>query len=426
MESEIVSASQGSVNLSPQEAGTGVSRPLVRNRTFMWILSGNAISVFGDCFNGIALSLWILQTTGSAKSMAAVLMTHMILGVLLGSVAGTVADRMDRRKLMLVSDSLRCAIAAALAYFVFYAEVSFPIVLVLVALLATAGLFQAPAFHASINPIVGKDNLQQATGWIHLADNLSRISGLALAGVIVSMLGGFAAILFNSLAYLLSMLCVLAAGKFPSNRGAKPSNSTFVGDLKEGFRYIGANSLARAIVVLHPLLILFFMSSLTMVQVMAVKEWKAGPVAFGFIELCIPLGYMLGASLILSLGSRIGRRGLWICAGLLLLGPVFYLLSIMRSAWPALPFVLGCGLMFAFSTMLIQIILRSEVSVEFQGRLYGAMGALSGIAPPLGLAVFSSVADRYGASWTLSIISMLFLAVGIAVTLTMKRIRTYV
>ncbi|WP_372629314.1 MFS transporter [Cohnella sp.] len=426
MESEIVSASRLTVDASQEKADAGVARPLIRNRTFMWVLSGNAISVFGDCFNGIALSLWILQTTGSAKSMAAVLMTHMILSVLLGSVAGTVADRMDRRKLMLVSDSLRCAIAAALAYLVFYAEVSFPVILVMVALLATASLFQAPAFHASIHPIVGKDKLQQATGWIHLADNISRISGLALAGVLVATFGGFAAILFNSLAYLLSMLCVLAAGQFPSYRSARPKDSTFVGDLKEGFRYIGANSLARAIVVLHPLLILFFMSSLTMVQVMAVKEWKAGPVAFGFIELCIPLGYMLGAGVILSFGSRIGRRGLWICAGLLLLGPMFYLLSIMRSAWPALPFVLGCGLLFAFSTMLIQIILRSEVSVELQGRLYGAMGALSGIAPPLGLAVFSSVADRYGASWTLSMISMLFLAVGLAVVLTLKRIRAYV
>ncbi|QMV45087.1 MFS transporter [Cohnella cholangitidis] len=409
----------------PAATGIGAGQSLVRNRTFMWVLSGNTISVFGDCFNGIALSLWILQKTGSAKSMAAVLMTHMILSLLFGSVAGTVADRMDRRKLMLIADASRCVIVAVLAILVFYVDVPFPAVIAMVALLAITSLFQAPAFHASINPIVGKDRQQQATGWIHLTDNVARISGLATAGILISAFGGFVALLCNSLAYFLSMLCVLAAGKFPAYRSAESKSTTFVNDLKEGFRFIASNALAKAIVVLHPLLILFFMSSLTMVQVMAVKEWRAGPVAFGFIELCIPLGYMIGASLILSLGSRIGRRGIWICAGLLLLGPMFYLLSAMRTVWPALPFVLGCGLLFAFSTMLIQIILRSEVSVELQGRLYGAMGALSGIAPPLGLAVFSSLADHYGASWTLSLISVLFLAVGITVTVTMKQIRTY-
>jgi hypothetical protein len=296
----------------------------------------------------------------------------------------------------------------------------------MIALMALTSLFQAPAFHASINPVVGKDKLQQATGWIQLTDNVARISGLAMAGIMISAFGGFVALLCNSFAYFLSMLCVLAAGKFPAYRDMERKSSTFIHDLKEGFRYIGTNRMAKAIVVLHPLLILFFMSSLTMVQVMAVKEWNAGPVAFGFIELCIPLGYMTGAGLIISLGSRIGRRGRWICTGLLMLGPMFYLLSAMRTAWTALPFVLGCGLMFAFCTMLIQIILRSEVKAELQGRLYGAMGALSGIAPPLGLAVFSSVADHYGASWTLSLISVLFLAVGITVTLSMKQIRTYV
>jgi DHA3 family macrolide efflux protein-like MFS transporter len=403
------------------------SKPLHRNRAFVWLLSGNVISVFGDCFGGVALSLWVLQSTGSAKQMAAVQICYMAVNVLLGSFAGTVTDLLDRRKVMLLSDLLRATVAATLAVCLFLLHAPFFVMLALVTLSAFASLFQAPAFHTSVTSLVGRERVQQATSVIHLADNIARITGLSIAGVMVAFFGGFTAILANSATFLLSAVCVLAAGKFASARAVRSDKegASFLREWRQGFSYILINPLIRSLVLLNPLLIMFFMSSLMLIQVMAVNEWKAGPIAFGLIEMCIPLGYMLGAGMIISLSGKLKSRGWLIFSGLLLLGPIFYLISLMNIAVTALPFILLGGILFAFCTMLMQIILRTEVEIEMQGRVYGFMGAITSVAPVLGLTISSVLADRHGVQLILGWQGLLMLAVGATACLLFTPVRVY-
>lgn len=296
---------------------------LWRNVTFRRILYGYGISVFGDCFNGIAISLWVLQTTGSAKSMAAVQICNMAVSFLFGSVAGTVADRLDRRKLMLASDVFRGVMAVLIAISLFGWHAPFPVVLLLLSLSMFSSLFQAPAFHASVASMVGREHIQQATGTIHMVDNLARISGLAAAGVAVAAFGGFVAILITGATFLLSAVCVLMAGRFPEVQRSVSQQTTFAQEWRSSFAYIYRNRLIRSIVLLNPVLILFFMSAMMLVQVMAVKVWEANPVQFGLIETCIPLGYMIGSALLIASGKRLKRRGRWVFIGLIVLGPIY-------------------------------------------------------------------------------------------------------
>ncbi|WP_336781353.1 MFS transporter [Paenibacillus illinoisensis] len=393
--------------------------------TFRRILYGYGISVFGDCFNGIAISLWVLQTTGSAKSMAAVQICNMAVSFLFGSIAGTVADRLDRRKLMLTSDVFRGVMAIFIAVSLFGLHVPFPVLLLMLSLSMFSSLFQAPAFHASVASMVGREHIQQATGTIHLVDNLARISGLAAAGVAVAAFGGFVAILITGATFLLSAVCVLMAGRFPEVKRSGDKQATFVQEWRGSFSYIYRSPLIRSIVLLNPLLILFFMSAMMLVQVMAVKVWEADPVQFGLIETCIPLGYMIGSGVLIASGNRMKRRGRWVFIGLLVLGPVYILLSQVTSPIMALPLIMGGGAMFACCTMLTQIMLRRAVPDELQGRIYGVVGTITSTAPILGLTVVSVMADQWGAAAVLEGLGMLLLATGILAATTFKSIRTY-
>lgn len=128
-------------------------------------------------------------------------------------------------------------------------------------------------------------------------------------------------------------------------------------------------------------------------QVMAVNVWKASPFQFGLMEACIPLGYMIGSGLIMILGSRIRRRGLFIMSGLFCLGPMYILLSFITSAATAIPVVLLIGFMFSFCTLLINIILRLEISEEIQGRVFGVLGSIMSVAPSIGLTLVSYLSD---------------------------------
>ncbi|MEO2205410.1 MFS transporter [Paenibacillus pabuli] len=393
--------------------------------TFRRILYGYGISVFGDCFNGIAISLWVLQTTGSAKSMAAVQICNMAVSFLFGSLAGTVADRLDRRKLMLTSDVFRGVMAILIAVSMFGLHAPFPVLLLMLSLSMFSSLFQAPAFHASVASMVGREHIQQATGAIHLVDNLARISGLAAAGIAVAAFGGFVAILITGATFLLSAVCVLMAGRFPEVRRSEDQKTTFVQEWRGSFSYIYRSPLIRSIVLLNPLLILFFMSAMMLIQVMAVKVWEADPVQFGLIETCIPLGYMIGSGVLIASGKRMKRRGRWVFIGLLVLGPVYILLSQVTSPIMALPLIMGGGAMFACCTMLTQIMLRTAVPDELQGRIYGVVGTITSTAPILGLTVVSVMADQWGAAAVLEGLGMLLLATGVLAATTLKSIRTY-
>lgn len=411
----------GQATLQSSEA----PRTLWRNRTFRRILYGYGISVFGDCFNSIAISLWVLQTTGSAKSMAAVQICNMVVSFLFGSVAGTVADRLDRRKLMLASDVFRGVIALLVAVSLFSWHVPFPVLLLLLSLSMFSSLFQAPAFHASAASIVGKERIQQATGTIHLVDNLARISGLAAAGVAVAAFGGFVAILITGATFLLSAICVLLAGRFPQVMRASGDPKSFAQAWRSSFAYIYRSRLIRSIVLLNPLILLFFMSAMMLIQVMAVNVWKANPVQFGLIETCIPLGYMIGSGVLIASGKRLKHRGRWVFIGLLVLGPVYMLLANVSSPLMALPLIIGGGAMFACCTMLTQIMLRTAVPDEMQGSVYGVVGTITSTAPILGLTVVSIFADHWGAAAVLEGVGMMLLATGIVAITTLKSIRTY-
>ncbi|WP_339274107.1 MFS transporter [Paenibacillus sp. FSL W8-0426] len=407
-------------------ANDTASEPALRhNKAFRRLLYGYGISVFGDCFNGIAISLWVLQTTGSAKSMAAVQICNMAVSFVFGSLAGTLADRFDRRTLMLSSDLFRAFMAATIAVSLFVLHAPFPLLLLMLGLSMFSSLFQAPAFYASVSRLVGKPHLQQATGAIHLVDNIARISGLAAAGAAVALIGGFYAILVTASTFLISAVCVAAAGRFPSVERTTTAKTTFVQEWRGSFAYLFSQPLVRAIVVLQPILLLFFMSAMMLVQVMAVKVWQANPVQFGLIETCIPLGYMLGSAGLMAMAGRMKHRGRWIFVGLLLLGPLYAALSYITSPYWALPLIVAGGAMFACCTMLPQIMVRAEVPDELQGRVYGVMGTLTSTAPIIGLSVVSVWADRYGAPVVLEGLGALLLLTAFVMAVAMKPIRAY-
>ncbi|MNC20855.1 enterobactin exporter EntS [compost metagenome] len=158
---------------------------------------------------------------------------------------------------------------------------------------------------------------------------------------------------------------------------------------------------------------------------MAVNVWKASPFQFGLMEACIPLGYMIGSSIIMLLGSRIRRRGLFIMTGLLCLGPMYILLSFITSAAVAIPVVLLIGFMFSFCTLLINIILRLEISEEIQGRVFGVLGSIMSVAPSIGLTVVSYLSDYFSPGPVMGSIGLLLLLFAAYASTKLKIIRGY-
>lgn len=415
-----------SLAASLPNAQASATPTLWRNKQYLALLGSYTMSLFGNSFHSIALNLWVLMETGSARMMSVLLITNLLISALFGSIAGTVADRVNRRKLMMIIDLLRCVLVLGIALFVALPGTSFWAIVPLTGTVTFLGLFQSPAFNASLTTIVGKEHIQRATGLMNLADNIARTAGFSIGGIFVAAFGGAWAIVFDGATFLLSFLLVWLAGPFPSPKPAQPAApKSFKQDLLGGFRYVWKDAVARSVVILSPTLGLFFMSSMMLTQVLAVKDWKASPFELGLIEACIPLGYLIGAGIIVALGPKLRRRGWLVMGGLLLLGPGYVYLSASSSAPASIPAILLIGFLFSFCTLLINIMMRLEVSEELQGRVFGIIGSLMSVAPSAGLVVASSSADRFGAANVMFVIGLLLLLFAIAAVTRLEKIRSY-
>jgi len=417
--------SKGSApNLQPQE---GSASSLWKNRNFIAVFSSYSLSLLGNTFHSIALNLWVLQTTGSAKLMSVVLITHLVISMLFGSFAGTLADRTDRRTLMWVTDIIRFVLVGAIAVLVYLPNIPFIFIVILTAIVAFAGVIRTPAFQASLVEIIDKEQIAKAVGVINISDNIIRISGFALGGIAVAAFGGAFAIAIDAVTFLLSATLLLFTGKFPyaAARDTEKPQTTFKEDLKAGFRYVWTDPFARAAVILLPVVMFFFLSTFMLIQVMAVNVWHAKPFVFGLMEACIPLGYVVGSILIIRLDKRLKGRGKWIIGSMILMGPMFIAISLMSSAFAALPLILLVGFLFSFSTTIIFIALRVAIDPSMQGRVFGLIGALTSVAPPVGLAVFSTLSDIHGPAVIIAISGAAMLIIGCFSYMYMKEMRHF-
>lgn len=415
---------------------------LWRNRRFLLLLGSFSIVTFGNTFYSIALNLWILQKTGSAKMMAGFTVASLLLSFALGSVAGTTADRRNRRSVMLTADLSSSALVLAAAFILALPQgVPFAAILLLHGLITVSGLFQSPAYQASVTTVVGKDKIQQAVGLLNLSENLCRTAGFSAGGIFVAAFGAAGAVLIDGIAFLLSALLVFFTRSLPTltrshvdsvppaprdePAAEPPVKRSFFRDLAEGVQYAWNHPFSRAVMVLLPLLTLFFMPSMMLTQVMAVTVWRASPFQFGLMEASIPLGYMAGSAIIVVFGHSLRRRGRLAMGSMLALGPLYLALSRCSSAVAAIPVILLIGFAFAFSTMLVQIILRQEVPGELQGRVFGVLGSVMGIAPSVGLTAISILSDRFSPAPVMAGLGILLLVFAVCAAAAFPAVRNY-
>lgn len=372
------------------------TRPsLFRNRTFATVWAGHTISILGDGFNSVALGLWVLQHTGSAKAMATIMSVRVVIGILLGMFAGTVVDRVDRRWLMISMNVVRFFVVGAMAYLVGSEGAPFWAILGLTALTAVAGQFFGPAFQASLVNIVGKEDLPRASGLLQVTNTLAQVAGPFLGGTIVAFYGGWAAISGDAVSFLVSALLLLTVS-FASPRREGAKRRSFWGDMREGLAFIKDQPLIRALMAFAPIINFFGNAMGVVLPVIAVKVWMADSVKFGTLEALFPLGFAIGAALIMGLMKKIRHRGRFMIAGIIIAGSLMTAVSLMPTIEWAMPITLLVGIAIAAPNVVVQITMQSEVPTEVQGRVFGTLGSLVNVASPLSIMTAGILADVFG------------------------------
>jgi MFS family permease len=210
-------------------------------RNYYLLLSGFFVSTIGDWFYQLALPLLIYELTRSAMSMAVTYGLAYAPFLLLLPLGGVLADRIDRRRFLIVGDLSSAAIVGVLSLLAFlYAGQGWLIWLIypLAFALASVSPLYHPSFQSYLPELVDKDHLPHANSWMQSAENLVVVLGPLAGGIIIALLGPTFALLIDMFSFLGSALFIAFIRRRLQPEQALSARSPLLEPLRQGFRYV--------------------------------------------------------------------------------------------------------------------------------------------------------------------------------------------
>lgn len=204
------------------------------HRSFALLWGGQTISRLGDQLYLIALAWWVLQQTGSAAAMGAVLICAEVPLIIFLLVGGVVVDRLPCLAVMLVSDVSRALIVGVVAVLAAQHQLALWHLYVLSALFGLADAFFTPAYTAVIPDLLPAEVLPSANALQSISVEVAGIAGPALGGAIIAAGGTALGFALDALSFGLSSLCLLALVRVPSARRPMEREASALEDLGVG------------------------------------------------------------------------------------------------------------------------------------------------------------------------------------------------
>ncbi len=381
------------------------------HRDFRLLWSGALGSTIGTWMQKVAQA-WLITTLAGANS-AFFLGLDSLMGelpiLLLTLVGGVIADRKDRRQLLLMSQYVQMTAAFILAGLVYFDVVRLWHILALSAMTGVAQAFGGPAYQSLIPQLVSKENLPNAIALNSIQFNLSRIIGPLIAGAALTAFGMVACFGLNGL----SFLCVIAALFALHVQHTPPATTrSIVEEMKSGLDYVKASPTIIALTVLGFVAAFLGVPLLTQLPLMVKDVFHADVSLYTRFMAFSGSGAVLGAMVVAWRGKSRGM-GHTLLGGVMAFGVVLIAFSFSRQLWltQALLFLGGALLVSTFSTVtsLVQLIAPNEM----RGRVMSIyMVAFRG-ASPLGNFLAGSIANLSSVPTMLALNGVLLVVAGL-------------
>ena len=271
---------------------------LLRNARFLRLWVGQGTSFVGDAVSMVALVVLVVQITGSASAVGGALVAR-LLPTIASPLAGVLADRVDRRVVLVASDLVRAVLILGL---IFARDLA--TIYVLVFLMGLARTVFNPTIRAAFPSVVGGGDLTRANALIGGTFSTSIMLGPVLGGLLVAGIGVEAAFLADAATYLISAL-LLSTVPLPRPPRESEEEEGFVRELRSGFGYLVGAPVPLAIVLGAFLTILTINATVPAEVFLAKKTFGAGDAGYGLLVGLWGGGMVLGSAVMAVLGERI-------------------------------------------------------------------------------------------------------------------------
>jgi MFS family permease len=389
----------------------------LKHRNFRLFLTGQFISLCGTWMQTIAQGWLVLHLTNSAFAVGLVTALGSLPILLFTLYGGVIADRVNKRRFIMVLQSLMLLEALTLGVLTALDLITVEWVMGLAVFFGLLTAFEVPARQAFVAEIVDREDLMNAIALGSSAFNLARVIGPALAGVLIATLGLAACFFANAVSYL-AVLVSLVRMQVPGT-GA-PSVTPLWTALGEGFGYIFGRRWPRALVIIVTTFSIFGFSFMPLMPVFARDALGLDASGYGAMVASIGLGALAAAFFMAAFGGRV-RQSRLVLGSSVLFGMVLVGASMAPNLWSAVVLFTLCGGVMALSGIAANTMLQTEAPDELRGRVMGFYSFMV-----LGLAPFGSlqagwVAEHYGVRVAYSLGGLVCLAVAAGVAWWMGR-----
>lgn len=373
--------------------------PLRRNRDFATLLVSQSVSAGGDAVSATALPLLVFALTGSGVAMGVVGAVNAAADFVVGTVAGALADRGDRKRMMFGADLGRAILTGLIPLSVLFNGPTMGVIVLVTAPMAVLRAFFRAGYLASMPNLVGRSQLARGNGVLETAFSTAFILGPAVAGLLVSVIGPGETLAVDAASFAIS-----SAGLFLIRRDLRaPADrppSRIVDDVREGVRYVVGHPVLRTVILLFATTSALLAPIAAAMTFRVVRDLGESPAAFGLTLSGLGVGTVVGSAFAARLGHEANVARLLVAA-VLMTG----LSTALAGLIPSLAAVVVLNGVSGAGTAVLVVVYVSVRAANSPDALLGRIGSTARVAA-LALIPFGSLAggvliDAAGGSATL-------------------------
>lgn len=340
-----------------------------RNFVLMWL--GLMISNAGSQMQLWALFWHIRQLSPDPIAVSGVGVARFVPILILSLFAGVVADRFNRRTVMLITQSVMIAVALALAWLTWSGQITLWHIYALTAIQAVAMAFDSPARQSLVPNLVPKDVLPSAFSLQSLSFNIGSIIGPALSGWVIAAASQETTYLINAISFLAVIGALLAIGQVAAQPvipdEAQVRSSGNLGAIRDGLRFIGSQPLILSTMILD-FFATFFASANTLLPYIAQDVLHVGVVEYGWLSAAQSIG-SVSVGLVLSQRENIRNQGPVVLGAVVVFGLATILFGVSTSFILTMLALIVIGGADTVSTIIRNTLRQLQTPDHLRGRM---------------------------------------------------------
>ena len=380
-------------------------RAVLQNEPFRWLWLAVLFSRAGEAIAQVALPLLVYDLTGSSRLLGVMFVISLAPRVVLAPVAGLLADRLDRRRVMVASAVVRAASVALIPLAGDVWQIA-----ALAMAIAACVAFSQPAELSSLPLTIPAAQLVPALSLTQVTNNVMRIVGPAGGAALVGSAGIGAAFWTEAVCFVVAVACfvrlVVPRGEQPEHPPSLLANARR--DIAAGLNVVWRVPIVRGITCAECLWS-FMGAAATIAGLIYVEETldfgDRAELIYGLLSASLSTGAVLGALAASRVERRLGRPVLMAIG---YFGPLFALPAV---AEPSAPFLFACwflvGFADAWAVIAMQAYMAESVADDMRGRVYATWNGVITLAALISYGTVGWITDRIGAPWTIALAGLL-------------------